>query len=61
VQAVAHTIKEITMANNLNKGDQVEWDTSQGKTHGTVERKQPSEPRSMGTWLPPRRTTRNTL
>lgn len=40
VQAVAHTIKEITMAKDLNKGDQVEWDTSQGKTHGTVERKQ---------------------
>lgn len=23
----------------LHKGDKVEWNTSQGKTHGTVERK----------------------
>jgi hypothetical protein len=31
------------MANELKKGDKVEWDTSQGKTHGTVEKKQTSE------------------
>lgn len=31
------------MANELKKGDKVEWDTSQGKTHGTVEKKQISE------------------
>jgi hypothetical protein len=27
----------------LNKGDRVEWDTSQGKTTGTVKRKLTSE------------------
>jgi len=27
----------------LQKGDKVKWDTSQGKTHGTVERKVTSE------------------
>lgn len=27
----------------LKPGDRVEWDTSQGKTHGTVEKKQTSE------------------
>lgn len=31
-----------TMANELKKGDQVEWETSQGKTHGTVLKKQTS-------------------
>lgn len=31
------------MAAELKKGDKVEWDTSQGKTHGTVEKKQTSE------------------
>jgi Hypervirulence associated proteins TUDOR domain len=40
-KAVAND-KEITMAKKLKEGDQVEWDTSQGKTHGTVERKQTS-------------------
>lgn len=28
------------MAETLKKGDKVEWNTSQGKTHGTVEKKQ---------------------
>lgn len=27
------------MAKDLKKGDKVEWNTSQGKTHGKVERK----------------------
>lgn len=27
------------MADTLKKGDHVEWDTSQGKTEGTVEKK----------------------
>ncbi len=27
------------MAKELKAGDKVEWDTSQGKTHGTVEKK----------------------
>jgi hypothetical protein len=27
------------MASNLKAGDHVTWDTSQGKTHGTVEKK----------------------
>lgn len=31
------------MAKELKKGDKVEWNTSQGKTHGTVEKKQTSE------------------
>ena len=31
------------MADELKKGDKVEWNTSQGKTHGTVEKKQTSE------------------
>lgn len=31
------------MAKVLKKGDKVEWDTSQGKTQGTVEKKQTSE------------------
>lgn len=31
------------MAKELKKGDKVEWDTSQGKTHGTVEKIQTSE------------------
>lgn len=30
------------MAKQLKKGDKVEWDTSQGKTKGTVEKKQTS-------------------
>ena len=28
------------MAKELKKGDKVEWNTSQGKTRGTVEKKQ---------------------
>jgi short-subunit dehydrogenase len=35
--------EETKMTKELKKGDQVEWDTSQGKTHGTVEKKQTSE------------------
>ena len=31
------------MAKELKKGDKVEWNTPQGKTHGTVETKQTSE------------------
>lgn len=31
------------MARNLKKGDRVEWDTSQGETHGKVVKKQTSE------------------
>jgi hypothetical protein len=31
------------MTKELKKGDKVEWNTSQGKTHGTVEKKQTSE------------------
>jgi hypothetical protein len=31
------------MAKQLRRGDKVEWDTSQGKTHGTVVKKQTSE------------------
>lgn len=27
------------MTDSLKKGDHVTWDTSQGKTHGTVEKK----------------------
>ena len=27
------------MTKTLKSGDKVEWDTSQGKTHGTVEKK----------------------
>ena len=27
------------MSDNLKKGDKVEWDTSQGKTEGVVEKK----------------------
>ena len=31
------------MADDLKKGDKVEWNTSQGKTHGTVEKKLTSD------------------
>lgn len=31
------------MTKTLKKGDKVEWNTSQGKTHGTVEKKLTSE------------------
>jgi hypothetical protein len=37
--------KEAEMAKDLKKGDKVSWNTSQGKTHGTVEKKQTSETR----------------
>lgn len=30
------------MTQQLKKGDKVAWDTSQGETHGTVEKKQTS-------------------
>ncbi len=33
------------MSKELKKGDKVEWDTSQGKTRGTVEKKQTSATR----------------
>jgi hypothetical protein len=41
-------MKEISMAKDLKKGDKVEWDTSQGKTYGTVERKQTSRTHIKG-------------
>jgi hypothetical protein len=31
------------MAKELKTGDKVEWNTSQGTTHGTVEKKQTSD------------------
>lgn len=36
------------MAKSLKTGDSVEWETSQGKTHGTVERKVTSETHIKG-------------
>ena len=36
------------MARALKKGDKVEWETSQGKTRGTVEKKQVSPTRIKG-------------
>lgn len=36
------------MAKELKKGDEVEWDTSQGKTHGKVVRKQTSRTHIKG-------------
>ena len=36
------------MADELKKGDEVEWNTSQGKTHGTVVKKQTSETHIKG-------------
>lgn len=36
------------MARNLKRGDAVEWETSQGKTHGTVVKKQTSPTRIKG-------------
>ena len=36
------------MSNSLQKGDKVSWNTSQGRTHGTVVRKQTSTTRIKG-------------
>jgi hypothetical protein len=36
------------MVKSLKKRDKVEWDTSQGETHGTVIRKQTSETKIKG-------------
>lgn len=36
------------MTKELKKGDEVSWDTSQGKTHGTVEKKQTSRTHIKG-------------
>lgn len=36
------------MAKDLKKGDKVSWDTSQGETHGVVEKKQTRETRIKG-------------
>jgi hypothetical protein len=36
------------MPDNLKKGDQVEWETSQGKTSGTVKKKLTSETKIKG-------------
>ncbi|MFC0206143.1 hypervirulence associated TUDOR domain-containing protein [Novosphingobium soli] len=36
------------MTQQFHKGDKVEWDTSQGKTQGTIERKQTSQTHIKG-------------
>ena len=36
------------MAKKLKAGDKVSWDTSQGRTHGTVEKKQTSRTHIKG-------------
>ena len=36
------------MSDSLSKGDKVSWKTSQGETHGTVERKQTSDTHIKG-------------
>lgn len=36
------------MTRDLKPGDTVSWDTSQGKTHGTVEKKQTSRTHIKG-------------
>lgn len=36
------------MATTLKKGDHVSWNTSQGETHGTVEKKLTSETKIKG-------------
>jgi len=36
------------MSDDLSKGDHVEWNTSQGKTEGTVVRKQTSDTHIKG-------------
>jgi hypothetical protein len=36
------------MAKDLKQGDKVEWKTSQGRTQGTVEKKQTSETKIKG-------------
>jgi plastocyanin len=36
------------VAKDLKAGDKVEWDTSQGRTHGTVVKKQTSRTRIKG-------------
>jgi hypothetical protein len=36
------------MTQSFKKGDKVEWGTSQGQTHGTVEKKQTSETHIKG-------------
>lgn len=36
------------MTDSFKKGEKVEWQTSQGKTHGIVERKQTSETHIKG-------------
>jgi hypothetical protein len=36
------------MSKELKKGDKVSWETSQGTTHGTVEKKQTSETHIKG-------------
>ena len=36
------------MPKTLNKGDKVTWGTSQGETHGTVEKKLTSETKIKG-------------
>jgi len=36
------------MADQLSRGDKVEWNTSQGKTHGKVERKLTTETQIKG-------------
>jgi hypothetical protein len=36
------------MTQELSKGDKVEWNTSQGRTRGTVEKKQTNDTRIKG-------------
>jgi Hypervirulence associated proteins TUDOR domain len=36
------------MTKSLNKGDKVEWDTSQGETHGKIIKKQTSQTHIKG-------------
>jgi plastocyanin len=40
--------EETRMAKDLKPGDKVSWDTSQGKTHGVVEKKQTSRTQIKG-------------
>ena len=37
--AVGKAMQEALMTDHLKPGDKVHWNTSQGETHGTVERK----------------------
>jgi hypothetical protein len=43
-----YALRRTEMTESFKKGDKVEWQTSQGKTHGTVEKKQTSETHIKG-------------